>query len=194
MTMHQSELQRQSAAYADIRNRLLNPAPSRKAVEKLENRVSELQGVVAARDEEILSLATKLDAGKRDAQATTQKLRQKLERLMLDHADLHAAFIEQVKRLADMEDSLAGNKDYPLSRKRAVADIVSEVLVNYPGVTWDDIRSHRRTPDMVEPRRACVKAVHEQRPDLSSPAIGRIFNRDHTSILYIVGTIKKGKK
>lgn len=191
-TTSTTELHRQSAAYADIRKRLLNPPASRKQFEKLEQRIAELEALLEEKDEEILSLSSKMLFAEQEAGAVLTKERAQHEKLRLDHSDLQGAYIEQAKRLADIEDSICRNSEYPVSPKRTVSDIVAEVLAGYPGVTWDEIRSHRRMARLAEPRKACMRAVYEQRPDLSSPAIGRIFARDHTSVLYAVGRTTKG--
>ena len=75
--------------------------------------------------------------------------------------------------------------------KKAIKDIVDEVLKEYPGWSWEDIKSKRRNRKLVVARHSCMKEVHKQRPDLSFPQIGRIFNRDHTSILHAVGRLRK---
>nr|WP_323130829.1 hypothetical protein [Sinorhizobium medicae] len=38
----------------------------------------------------------------------------------------------------------------------------------------------------MRPRHACMRAVYEQRRDLSLAGIGRIFHRDHTTVLAAV--------
>ncbi|MBX3751922.1 MAG: hypothetical protein KF897_17725, partial [Opitutaceae bacterium] len=41
-----------------------------------------------------------------------------------------------------------------------------------------------RTRHVVEARFEAIRLVRAARPDLSLPAIGRLFNRDHTTILH----------
>ncbi len=79
-------------------------------------------------------------------------------------------------------------------RYRQASVIIAEVLQNYPEYTFADIKSPRRMRALVKARNACVLAVRKERPDLSFPQIGKIFNRDHTSILAICGNLdnKKG--
>ncbi|TBB44199.1 hypothetical protein ELH49_09205 [Rhizobium ruizarguesonis] len=74
--------------------------------------------------------------------------------------------------------------------RRSIRDIVLEVLENFPGITIDNVQSHRRTRDVIDPRQEAMFEVYMQRPDLSLPMIGRWFRRDHTTVLHAVGKIK----
>ncbi|WP_275078418.1 helix-turn-helix domain-containing protein [Rhizobium sp. AC44/96] len=70
-------------------------------------------------------------------------------------------------------------------------DITMEVLVDYPGISVNDVRFGRRTRKVCEPRAVAMYEVKKQRPDLSYPAIGRWFGgRDHTTVLYSVRKIE----
>ena len=78
-----------------------------------------------------------------------------------------------------------GNGDFiPLEPKKTVKAIVDEVLQEYPGISYDDIIGPRCTRHLIEPRHRAMAEVVNQRPDMSFPHIGRIFNRDHTVIIY----------
>lgn len=50
------------------------------------------------------------------------------------------------------------------------------------GFTHADIVGPRTLMPLVRARWAAITAVHEARPDLSLNRLGRIFNRDHTTI------------
>lgn len=106
--------------------------------------------------------------------------------LELDLADIRASFMSQAKHLADLEDKIAGQVSYQFQEKKSVTSIVMAVLQDFPGVTWEDVLSPRRSRGLIKPRHACIVAVCEQRPDLSFPAVGKIFHRDHTTILHAV--------
>jgi len=54
----------------------------------------------------------------------------------------------------------------------------------FHGVSFDEIIGPRRDRKTVAARFDAIAAVHKARPDLSTPQLGRIFNRDHTSILH----------
>jgi chromosomal replication initiator protein len=71
---------------------------------------------------------------------------------------------------------------------------VGDVLAEFPGVTWDEVRGIRRTKRLIKPRQECMYEVSTQRPDLSFPAIGRIFGgRDHTTIMHSVRKVSANR-
>lgn len=71
--------------------------------------------------------------------------------------------------------------------------IVREVAERH-GVSYRDIVGHSRIRHIVCARYAAIRAVYAACPEMSSPRIGRLFNRDHTSILYAVGRTKHTKQ
>lgn len=92
---------------------------------------------------------------------------------------------------AEVSAVLARPAETPRQQIRALID---EVIKRHakrvrPGfaVTYADVMSTRRDRHIVVVRHACIRRVHEARPDLSTPALGRIFGRDHTSVLYALG-------
>ncbi|PDT47315.1 chromosomal replication initiator DnaA [Sinorhizobium fredii] len=98
----------------------------------------------------------------------------------------------QTRRIRQLESDLAEAQaqptpeESPFSGRRSVKEIISDVLRGYPGITWDDVVGARRSRRIIRPRHACMKAVYEERKDLSLPAMGRIFRRDHTAVLHAV--------
>jgi chromosomal replication initiator protein len=112
----------------------------------------------------------------------------RLEKLELDLADAQARILSQANMMKALDEKEAG--EGIVDRRRAVPEIIAEVLKSYPNVSWDDIKGIRRTRDLIAPRHACMRAVYEERKDLSLPRLGRVFHRDHTVILYAV---KKGE-
>ncbi|MGF6253803.1 helix-turn-helix domain-containing protein [Ensifer sp. LBL] len=103
--------------------------------------------------------------------------------LQLSLADAQARILEQAKALCEFQQADDGER---LSPRRPVRDIVKDVLLFYPGITWEDVVSVRREKRLIEPRHRCMVAVYEERKDLSMPALGRIFRRDHTTIIHAV--------
>lgn len=167
MNMHNSELLRQKQNYSAVKDRLMNAAN--------------------------MTEKRKLDA----ANAIIAELREKsdglsaeVERLALNVADLHATVIAQARKICELENS----GDPEVAYRKPVKRIVEEVLRNYPGVTWQDIVSAKRTRHLVEPRHHCMTEVFTVRPDLSFPMIGRIFMRDHTTILSAVRKMRAREK
>lgn len=75
--------------------------------------------------------------------------------------------------------------------RRPTKHIIAEVLENFHGVTWDDIKGKHRTFDVVYPRQLCMHEVHMQRRDMSYPQIGRLFGgRDHTTALHSIRKVQ----
>jgi len=71
--------------------------------------------------------------------------------------------------------------------KRPIKEIVEDVLKDFPGITWDDIKGQHRSVDVVYPRHLCMHRVYSQRRDLSYPQIAKFFGgRDHTTVISAV--------
>lgn len=122
-------------------------------------------------------------------------IEERVKRLELDLADAHARILAQAHALSELmpKSENASDDDEASEVRRPVPVIIAEVLRDYPGVTFEEIKSVRRTQRLIPPRKACHKAVYDERKDLSSTVLGKIFNREHTSILYSVGALAKGK-
>lgn len=73
--------------------------------------------------------------------------------------------------------------------KPLVRRLIEQVAV-FHGVSYDDIVGPSRTHKHVAARFDAIRAVHDARPDLSLPQLGRHFARDHTSILYALSKAK----
>jgi chromosomal replication initiation ATPase DnaA len=69
-------------------------------------------------------------------------------------------------------------------------EIIYNVARNH-GLGVRDILGGGRTKEVVKARHSAIKAVKAAKPHLSSTVIGRIFGRDHTSILWALGTLAK---
>lgn len=120
-----------------------------------------------------------------------------VERPCIPH-DAHVIAYQQWKLAIDRFTAAihAGQMDRTLDElmrdgpKKEVKQIVEEVLEDYPGITWADLKSPRRGRRYVTPRHIAMYEVHLQRPDLSYPQLGRLFGgRDHTSCLFAVRKI-----
>jgi len=83
--------------------------------------------------------------------------------------------------------------DETLMPHKPMRQIALEVLENFPGVSLAEIRGSLRHSSIVEPRQLAMYEVQRQRPDLSYPAIGRFFHKDHTTVLHAVRKIKAMK-
>lgn len=160
--MTNSQLTRQHQHYRAVRERLAGSteAPSRSA------RMAELEA-------QTIGLVTENAAKARRIAALEEDL-----------ADAQARLLAQAQvllsgRRADDDDEADGDRS-------SIEEIVAAVLADFPGVTWADVVSVRRDRRLVKPRHACMRAVYEQRKDLSLPRIGRIFHRDHTTVFAAV--------
>ena len=161
--MTHSQLTRQHQHYAAVRERLAGSAGASRrsaAIAELESQVADLARETAAKTRRIVALEGNLA----DAEA----------RLLAQ-----AQMLLSGRRTEDGDDEADGNRS-------SIEEIVMEVLADFPGVTWEDIISVRRDRRLVKPRHACMRAVYEKRKDLSLPRIGRIFHRDHSTVLAAV--------
>lgn len=84
--------------------------------------------------------------------------------------------VSQIVGLAGME---------PGENKQPVIDIIRVVATRH-GVSVADIKGATRVFHIVAARQEAMVLVYKLRPDLSLPAIGRIFDRDHTTVLHAV--------
>lgn len=67
-------------------------------------------------------------------------------------------------------------------------DIIKDVAMKH-GMTVAIIRGPSRSRSIVTARHDAMAKVHIARPDLSLPALGRIFHRDHTTLLHALRKI-----
>jgi hypothetical protein len=79
-----------------------------------------------------------------------------------------------------------------LKQVRGMHEIANEVLLDFPEFSLEDMRGPTRHTAIVNARRAVVFAIRHQCPQLSLPAIGRFMNRDHTSIMNLLGMRRRG--
>lgn len=158
-----SELARQKRHYGAVRERLARSATAGRSV-----LIAELEGQLA-------ELASDNDAKAR-----------RIAALEFDLADAEARLLAQAQVLLSSRGDADAAEDVCDRDNPAVEEIVAGVLENFPGVTWEDIISVRRDRWLVKPRHACMRAVYERRSDLSLSRIGRIFRRDHTTVLQVV--------
>jgi chromosomal replication initiation ATPase DnaA len=78
---------------------------------------------------------------------------------------------------------------------RPTIEIINEVLANFPGITWADLKGARRTRNIILPRHLAMHAVYTERKNMSLPMIGRLFGgRDHTTILSAVRKVELMKQ
>jgi chromosomal replication initiation ATPase DnaA len=123
--------------------------------------------------------------------ALIAEMDERIRRLQLDLADAQARILSQAELICAL-DSIELSASAPM---RSVSVIVSEVLRDFPGVSWADVKGVRRRRDLIRPRHLCMYAVYTERNDLSLPLIGKIFGgKDHSSIHHAVHKIRAEKE
>ncbi|RVL48471.1 chromosomal replication initiator DnaA [Sinorhizobium meliloti] len=165
----QPELMRQQREWREARARLTRPA---KVVVQEKSVIDTLKAELA------------------DAAARIRERDRKIAILELDVADRDARILSQAEMISHLQD------DAPeiTEEKRPVSAIIGEVLDLFPDVTWSEVAGVRREKRLIRPRQLCMYELSRQRPDLSLPRLGRIFNRDHTTVLYSVQKIRAEKE
>lgn len=68
--------------------------------------------------------------------------------------------------------------------------IIMEVAIAH-GVSYEDILGRSRARHLVAARHEAIYEVRKRRPHLSLPQIGRIFKRDHTTILHALRRMER---
>lgn len=76
--------------------------------------------------------------------------------------------------------------------KKSVRQIICDVAIEH-GVRVDDILGVTRNAKITKARHAAIYRARQERPDMSLPQIGRVFRRDHTSILHAIRKIENSK-
>jgi hypothetical protein len=89
---------------------------------------------------------------------------------------------------ADEQPQLRGNDNAlvtdALHTKRSHIKSLIANAAKVNGVTYDAIMSRARPRDVCRARFAAITAVAAAYPDMSFPRLGRIFNRDHSTIVH----------
>ena len=75
--------------------------------------------------------------------------------------------------------------------RKPVVQIMREVAAER-GITVDDLKAHNRVRHLVQARCEAMRRVAEEWEWLSYPIIGRIFGRDHTTVMYHL--VKEGDR
>lgn len=178
MNIRNSELHRQNSEAQAVRARLMDPAGWVKQAD-----VERLRVDLQAETERTQKALAENEVLK----ARVMRQGYQVSKLELDLADRDARILAQADRICLLENvGMTVRQD-----KKPVADIIAEVLADFPDVTWKEICGIRRSRRLIEPRQRCMFEVSRQRPDLSFPAIGRIFgSRDHTTIMHAVRKLK----
>lgn len=176
MTLHQTELAKQSQHYADVRRRLMG--------------LKQPRPVEAPKKVAVAAAAPVIHVPKARPLWTWAETHfdehVRVWRLSSLEATI-AHLIEENEKLRAVLTAHENDDEFGIDAKRPVKEIVEDVLKDFPGITWKDVRGKRRTKDIVYPRHLCMYEVHRQRNDMSYPMIGRFFGgKDHTTIINAV--------
>ena len=100
-----------------------------------------------------------------------------------------AAAIEAEQKQRHREEKIRKDAEV-VSRYRIVvcrensAHAIAVQVAHKHGMSFRDLVGASRTKLLVIARDEAIRAVADARPDMSLPAIGRVFKRDHTTILH----------
>jgi chromosomal replication initiator protein len=110
-----------------------------------------------------------------------------------DRAAAWAAKLEERRVAAEREAQAQVDanafREAPVKGKQPVREIIAQVAA-FHGFPPEVILSQRRDRPAVAARYEAIRAVREIRPELSTTVIGKLFDRDHTSILHALGRLK----
>ena len=90
-------------------------------------------------------------------------------------------------------DRLASEMKSSVGKGRPVKAIILEVLEKFPGVSFAELKGPHRDRNIVRARQVAMYEVYTQREDMSTPMVGNLFLRDHTTVLHAVHKIKAMK-
>jgi len=111
-----------------------------------------------------------------------EKKRREAARQEQGNAAPDPAVVERERRAAERFERLIASLSAG-DRRINVRDVIAAVA-RRNGLTVADIVGSRRDRRAVAARREAIVEARRLRPDLALTALGRIFRRDHTSILH----------
>lgn len=94
---------------------------------------------------------------------------------------------ELAARQAEARKSLEAIRSYRCvvnTGSNVPARQIIQMVATAKGFPLEEILGNSRNRSVVEARFDAIKAVADARPDMSTPQIGRIFGKDHTTIIH----------
>lgn len=154
----------------EVRQRLMHPCTDR---------------LVASYEEKIRRLEDQLESA-RTARVQSMEALIANERRAIERCNELEAMVERLQERLRRTFVTVGDFAAEVEKRDLMTpdDIVRQVLLSYPEVTLEAIRSSSREHYLTEPRGWCMYRVHKLRPDLSFPRLGRFFNRDHSTVMH----------
>ncbi len=90
------------------------------------------------------------------------------------------------ERCKELERSLTSYRKKEAARSGPSPESIAAAIAGQHGLTLDDLRAHKRTDAIVQARYHAIYEVWRQCWHLSTLKIGKLFDRDHTVILYAI--------
>ncbi len=105
-------------------------------------------------------------------------------------SDLEAEVLNRDRRILELECFLADRSTSAKPDAAAVSTAsILRLVSDVTGVGQAVIMSVDRSDPVAAARHMAIALIAEMRPDISLPAIGRLFGRDHTSILHAIRAV-----
>ena len=119
-----------------------------------------------------------------------EKIKSNIRQLEGITKKIHAmcTFSEQVPTIAIAQTAMK-EFDYITPLPITISRIIDEVS-RTTGVSVDDIYSKKRTANIANARKMCFYIIREV-TDMSFAAIGKEFNKDHTTVMYNIDEMEK---
>lgn len=126
-----------------------------------------------------------------EARAQKEAAEARVRRIEMLKQEAEQTRLEVLERKASRDADLVHPQDHesePVVEDTIVekpsARSIAERIAIENGVSFGEVLGPSRNRSIVAVRHAAIRAVVNARPDMSLPQIGRVFNRDHTSILH----------
>lgn len=104
--------------------------------------------------------------------------------------ELAAQWVEEMKakdaarrKARENEQAVEGYSAITVIDNSVPKQIIAKVAAHH-GFTYEEILSKRRDVRLVVARHEAMRAVRDAKPEYSLPKLGRLFKRDHSSVLY----------
>ncbi|HEV2502351.1 MAG TPA: helix-turn-helix domain-containing protein [Mesorhizobium sp.] len=121
-----------------------------------------------------------LDDAREKADVIVAEAREEAARILAEAAEQVATIFADARTTADL---IVDRLDASQKPRVTVREIIREMADRFD-VRPEDITGACRTRIVVKARWAAMVAAHHARPDLSTIALGREFDRDHTAVIY----------
>lgn len=116
------------------------------------------------------------------------------EKRRKEYLKLQAEIKPVAKTASELDEIVSFYKELDVSapKLKLASDILKEVS-DRVGIPVKTLLGASRNRNIVFARHFAIWVVHNERPDLSLPTLGRIFNRDHTTILHALRKMEAQK-